>query len=173
MKLIWKIVIFIVVIGIIAIVIIIGINNQPNEKRTTQKSDYAYETPSNLEEEILFVENVEDILDDLENAINVADRTTNYSDTDTLINSEKSFQRKLRNLDSRLSNLSYPNSYANYRNEMCRKFDNICMYERRMINSLEAYDYDGYERNFKYVNNNLEDLFDSYNSMIDYFNNKY
>lgn len=187
MKLVWKIIIAIVTILVIAVIIFVGIkyssiknniepdkNNKISKQENTVFEDYPEnEINKDAEEEIKFVENVKNIIDEIDSEISSINRKNDYLDIEDLIYSERSFLRKLNSLNTNLKSLSYPISCANYRNNLCSAFDDICMNERRSISSLEVEDYDGSESYLGKMNNSLDNFINSYNSMLTFLQNKY
>lgn len=177
----------IAVVAVIAVIIFVGIKYDPNKKAielnennkisaqedTTLENYNKNEVYSDVEKEIKFVENVGNIMEEVDSAISSINNEGSDSNIDDFIYSERSFLRKLESLNSNLKNLNYPTSCISYRNNLCTIFDNLCIYERRLINSLEEEDSSGYDIYSGKINNSLGNLVDSYNSMVSYFQNKY
>jgi len=173
MKLIWKIIISIAVVATIFAIIFIAIKYDPYKKNIIENSttENFIESDSYLEE-VTFAENVNYIIDEYNSLINSVNQENDYLSLDDFISSEKAFLNKLESINKDLQNLNYPSTCTDYRNELCVIFEDICIYERMLINSLEIEDESGYESNLNKVNNSFENFINEFNSMINYLQNK-
>ncbi len=86
---------------------------------------------------------------------------------------EETFLVKLKELTSRLANISFPQSLAAERNNLVAVSQKVSLYKDEQIKCMKSGDYDCSTSNYNDFTSSLGALFDEYNGMVTNFNEKY
>jgi hypothetical protein len=86
---------------------------------------------------------------------------------------EVTFLVKLKELSNKLKSFSYPQSFVNYRNNLVRSSEEICIYKEAQINCMKNNDWNGNVENHDLYSKAVDNLWYYYNSMSDDYNAKY